>query len=990
MSELLNGIFECLDINSNTGLATEDSLQSMTPFQRLFYTQVHEKIGIDAVYFLRDANGCAKVPLIYFSVIQKYDAKQVAELHRLSWNLGEAPLLFVVTPDEILIYNNYETPQAVENGNLDPTAGIIETLNLTNGLASQRLALQKYHRSLLESGEYWRQSMTRFDAQSRVDATLMSNLRIMRRTLINQISKRCDKSKETITSVVHSLLSRSIFIKYLEERKDSNGETVFPQGFYSNFLESAKQYTDVLNSKEATYSLFRTLKEKFNGDTLQVSEVEIEIITQNDLDELRTFILGDSELESKQLSLWPFYSFDIIPIQLISSIYELFFHLSDEDDEKGTYYTPLHLVNLVMDEVYPWEGEYKDTSFFDPSCGSGIFLVEAYRRLVCRWMAQNDIHSITCNQLNFLLKNSIFGVDINEEAIRVASFSLSLAMCDFLDPRSIWDKLSFPRLLDNNLISSDFFDEDKSFNNRRYDVIVGNPPWQSNITGKTKEYLKKANRVIGDKQIAQAFSIKCSELCKQNGIICLLMPSKGLLFNRSDKSRTYRTNLFSDNNILAIINLSLYRKFLFDHASGPAAAIIYTPKKEEINQPIVYCTPKPIYTIEDIRKFSIDPTDICRIPRDIIDDDRIWKIAMWGAPRDLELIGKMQSTFAPMSSFIEENHMTTAEGFKRGNRKHQCCDFEGLPLVEAKSFKPYYVSSDELPIVDFDDFECIVKNAREIFAAPHLIIKQSHKNGTFLSEVLDYDAVFNHSLLGVHGNINKLKYLSVIIGSRVFSYYHILTNRKWLVERDELEAGDIWQTPIPKPNNAELTEACNIFDKLVNSPKENYLLEQFARNMYRLKEYECYQIDDVIDYVYDYFKNKKRSVSFSRPSIDIYKLYYASVKGVLTRTFGTGVGFSGDLYFGDAPLSVLVLNVEHPTTKDLNVITNNDQLNEILLNLDRSLVDNQQMVFVRRNLRIYQREKIFIVKPAQRKYWTYSAACRDADEIFEDISKAWR
>ena len=253
MSELLNGIFECLDINSSTGLASEDSLRSMSPFQRLFYTQVHEKIGIDAVYFLRDANGIAKVPLIYFSIIQKYDAKEVAELHRLSWNLGEAPLLFVVTPDEILIYNNYEAPRAVEDGNLDPTAGIIETLSLTDGLASQRLALQKYHRSLLESGEYWRQSMTRFDAQGRVDATLMSNLRIMRRTLINQISKRCDKSKETITSVVHSLLSRSIFIKYLEERKDSNGETVFPQGFYSNFLESAKQYTDVLNSKEATY-----------------------------------------------------------------------------------------------------------------------------------------------------------------------------------------------------------------------------------------------------------------------------------------------------------------------------------------------------------------------------------------------------------------------------------------------------------------------------------------------------------------------------------------------------------------------------------------------------------------------------------------------------------------------------------------------------------------------------------------------------------------
>lgn len=990
MSELLNGIFNCLDINSTTGLATEDSLQSMTPFQRLFYTQVHEKIGIDAVYFLRDVNGIAKVPLIYFSVIQKYDAKQVAELHRLSWNLGEAPLLFVVTPDEILIYNNYETPKAVDNGNLDPTAGVIETLHLTNGLASQRLALQKYHRSLFESGEYWRKSKTRFNAQSRVDATLIANLRIMRKTLINQISKRCDKSKETITSVVHSLLCRSIFIKYLEERKDSNGETIFPQGFYSNFLGSAKQYTDVLNNKEATYNLFRTLKEKFNGDTLQVSEVEIEIISQNDLDELRTFIVGDSELESKQLALWPLYSFDIIPIQLISSIYELFFHLSDEDDEKGTYYTPLHLVNLVMDETYPWEGEYKDTSFFDPSCGSGIFLVEAYRRLVCRWMTQNDVRTIDCDQLNLLLKNSIFGVDINEEAIRVASFSLSLAMCDFLDPRSIWDKLSFPRLLDNNLISSDFFDEDNLFNNRRYDVIVGNPPWQSNITGKTKAYLKKVNRIISDKQIAQAFSIKCPELCKQNGIICLLMPSKGLLFNRSDKGKTYRANLFANNNVLAIINLSVYRKFLFDHASGPATAIIYTPKKEEINQPIVYCTPKPNYTIEDIRKFSIDPTDICRIPCDLIDDDRIWKIAMWGAPRDLELIGKMQSTFAPMTSFIEENHMITAEGFKRGNRKHKCYDFKGLPLVEVKSFKPYYVSSDELPTVDFDDFECIVKNARKIFAAPHLIIKQSHKNGTFLSEVLDYDAVFNHSILGVHGDINKLKYLSVIIGSRVFSYYHILTNRKWLVERDELEAGDIWQTPIPSPSDAEIEEACEIFDELVISPTKKEKAEQFVRHMYRLKEYERYQIDDVIDYVYDYFKNKQRSVSFKRPSADAYKLYYSSIAEILTNTFGTGTNLFGDLYFGDAPLTVLVLNVGQQTAKGLNIITNNDQLNEILLSLDNSLVDNQKMVFVRRNLRIYQQDKIYIVKPSQCKYWTYSAACRDADEIFEDVSKTWR
>lgn len=89
-------------------------------------------------------------------------------------------------------------------------------------------------------------------------------------------------------------------------------------------MESAKCYTDVLNSKDATYCLFNSLKEKFNGDTLQVAEIETEIITQKDLDELRTFILGDSELESKQLALWPFYSFDIIPIRRVKTTSKLF------------------------------------------------------------------------------------------------------------------------------------------------------------------------------------------------------------------------------------------------------------------------------------------------------------------------------------------------------------------------------------------------------------------------------------------------------------------------------------------------------------------------------------------------------------------------------------------------------------------------------------------------------------------------------------------
>lgn len=146
----------------------------------------------------------------------------------------------------------------------------------------------------------------------------------------------------------------------------------------------------------------------------------------------------------------------------------------------------------------------------------------------------------------------------------------------------------------------------------------------------------------------------------------------------------------------------------------------------------------------------------------------------------------------------------------------------------------------------------------------------------------------------------------------------------------------------------------------------------------------------IIDYVYDYFKKKQHSVSFERPNTGAYKLYYDSISEVLTNTFGSSTRLTGDLYFGDAPLSVLVLNVGQQNDADPNFVKNNDRLNEILLSLDSALADKQKMVFIRRNLRIYQPNRIFIIKPSQRKYWTYSAACRDADEIFEDVSKAWR
>ena len=566
---MLGSIFKALDLNYENGLA-DITVENMPVYQKQFFNMTKEKLGIDAVYFLRDTDGIPRTPLIYFTAMDSYDKDTIAELHRLAWNLGEAPLLFVVTPEHLLIYNNYEAPRK-KDGTLDAAIGLLDTINLVNNLEAERQLMQ-YHRLKLETGEFWRENEYRFDVKTRVDTTLMNNLRIMRRALIIQIINRIAKDRlndKQLVSIVHALLGRSILTKYLEERKDKDGNTVFPVGFFSKFKEGSTKYADLLDDKESTYKLFNELAEHFNGDMFPLVNQEYEIITQADLLELKHFMLGTANFENQQLALWPLYSFNVIPIQLISSIYELFFHLKvdDKNAKDGTYYTPYHLVEMLMDEVLPWEGLYSEKKILDPSCGSGIFLVEAYRRLVGKWMYSEKIPSITNEKLDEIMRKCIYGVDKNEEAIRIASFSLSLVMCDYLEPRSIWETLTFPRLLGYNLFCNDFFNDGK-FQEQKYDIIIGNPPWESKLTSDASNYIIETKYPIGDNQIAQAFTWKAGELCSAHGVVCLLMPSKGFLFNRSDKNIAYRKSFFEKFNVSVIINYSIFRKVLFEHATG--------------------------------------------------------------------------------------------------------------------------------------------------------------------------------------------------------------------------------------------------------------------------------------------------------------------------------------------------------------------------------------------------------------------------------------
>ncbi len=225
---------------------------------------------------------------------------------------------------------------------------------------------------------------------------------------------------------------------------------------------NSKTFNDVLRNRKFLELLedLNDPKEGFNGNIFEWSEEHKQILKGLDLSILADLLDTNKSLKSKQGELfpnWRYFEFKYIPVELISRLYEEFLASTDDpkitQEEKkkkeGTFYTPSHLVKLLIDEVLPLK-KYEDIDLdnykiLDPSCGSGIFLVIAFKRLVQIWRLQHNMKIPDKHDLKKILKN-IFGIDKEEQAVQLASFSLCLALCNELEPLEIIQNLKFDDL----------------------------------------------------------------------------------------------------------------------------------------------------------------------------------------------------------------------------------------------------------------------------------------------------------------------------------------------------------------------------------------------------------------------------------------------------------------------------------------------------------------------------------------------------------------
>jgi len=421
----------------------------------------------------------------------------------LAWNFSRSPMLVTVEPHLLRAWTCCEAPV----DDLFSGSVVHELRADTLASAGQRsvssAAASALHWINLVSGQFFRENEKRFRRDQRADQTLLDNLRFVRARL-RDTGLRSD-------DVCHDLLARIIFIQFLFDRKDSSGNAALTPGKLEWLKEQGilkakhEGFSSILGDYEETYRFFRWLNGRFNGDLFpgkgktelereQAWQAEKRHVKSKHLEILEQFVSGQLDMPRGQRCLWRQYAFDAIPLEFISSIYEAF--VSERARAGGIYYTPPHLVDFMLDRVLPWNGPEWDLKVLDPACGSGVFLVKAFQRLIHRWRNAHPNEDVRSDTLRRLLERNLFGVDKDPHAVRVASFSLYLAMCDEIDPRHYWTQVKFPPMRGKRLINADFFDESRAGVNTHqdaasFDRVIGNAPWGGDpVTGHARRWAK--------------------------------------------------------------------------------------------------------------------------------------------------------------------------------------------------------------------------------------------------------------------------------------------------------------------------------------------------------------------------------------------------------------------------------------------------------------------------------------------------------------------
>lgn len=951
-------------------------------------------LGADKCYF---ADG---KPAMLFMDVRNFDEQETQKIARVlhkAWNYRKVLLLMVCGEFEVRVYNCYTKPlyfSSEKKINLDKALLCSAAYDDVERI---RMVADCFSKLAIDNGTVWNTDnsfVKKIELKNRVDAYLVCCL--------NDTTEMLSKMGLT-NDVIHALLLRSLFILFLEDKGSAK-----EAGLYERIMPTANSYFDVLESKTATYALFKEVNIHFNGNITPIVEGEIESVCEEHLKVIRKcFYDGDLSGQEKLFGDWRLFKFDVIQIQLLSEIYEHFL-MQSKKKERGQYYTPANLVDLILSEKMPIAEDTPIKPVLDPTCGSGIFLVNSFKRIVKIWRLQHKGGNPDFNTLKQLLLDNIYGIEIDETAVKVAAFSLYLALIDELDPKTLWieDDYQLPYLIhsdgnDNkhqgwNLWCMDAIVPSEDFKLPEIGLLVGNPPFGTKIESQSiKNYLNEQKFAH---EMVLAFMHLATKLCPR-GEISLVCNFK-IFTNTNGKYQKFREWLMKETYVEKIYNFSIFRNAvenyggsLFATAVAPVAVVYYTltlPKRP--SDVLAYWAPKTYVKSNVVDGIVIDNADLKFLPRILCSDPQtnIWKLGMWGNSNVHRLLQRLSYLPSLKQAFEEEDGWIVGKGL---NCDSSHPDIQPAYLVNLDAIDSFYTEKQWVKA----NRKFYRKPKEGLFNTPYVLLKEMARSTGMVCCLYDGIALSTTSTFVFnHPDENTKIILTAFLNSKLANSLLFWTSSTWGIERDRLQKDEILALPSPfhvlsedvKCRLLDLVARITELKKFPLKQEDTFLVDEINELFYEafaMTPEERILVEDAMKFDMDLFYKERNSEALKR-AFTTEVTQYAEMLGKELNTFMDGqISVSIKVYeanVGDALRMVVLKFGEDATISTVKV----ENLHSMLRTLKRGLISRKSyQLYVQKVLKYYDGDTITLVKPNSKRYWTRTQAMDDAAVILSDI-----
>ena len=892
-----------------------------------------------SVFFEAGRNGRSPVAqALVFGSQGPADDTEFAELHKRLWSWGGVPLIYRKTPGLIQLFRCAHKPDFVSStGKI--VCNPIKTLQIAATIASNEAW---WDASQLRNGTLWDDpavceqmlSAKKTAQKSLVDAVKQLNFELNKRNILKKHLRR-------------KLLILSLLISYLEERG------VFLPDYFEQFLRGAKNFFEVLKNGEALTRLLANLEERFNGRIFVLNDDDCESLKNNtQLDRFARLVEGREQLGG-QLTLWQLYSFKDLAVELISHIYQIFVKDSD-----SSVYTPPFLVRLMLEESLSWERldrlEQQNEIILDPSCGSGVFLVEAYKRLVLHWRSRNEWKRPDDTVLKGLLQK-VHGIDLEEGAVELAAFSLMYSalrragarghpcQCQAIPAPIGKISASFLLLLRSGTKT------DKTVRGGRH----GKSTFTSTLRtpGEKQSYRRylAAHGPLPDKQLAYLFLHEAMGMLAEFGTLSMLQ-QYNFLYNQ--KSLGFRRAFIEKWDVREILDfISVRGLFKKGGADTKVIVVVATATTPSPDRELLHATFRRSGRADAEQGFDIDYFDLHWLPRDLaLNNDGVWRADLLGGGRVLGFVDRLK-TMRTIGQYTRKPGWDVGEGFIVGKKgaHTKAPHITGKALLEPRHLKET-ASLTGLETVKATRFKSSYTKAR--FQSPIVLIHE-HENLTARAFLTGY-YTYKHKIIGISapgadaekiGNIASW-FKEVARPLQAFVTAGGMTT--FTQKASWVGLNDIKALPYPVDRKLDLSKNEQILvDDIVD----------YYRDLIRLGEDSAAMKECNRSALANYSRVYMRQINAVYKSNPLQSVESQTWPGIFCQAFAFG---NGEVDWKSA-----------------------DQLRN---KLDGLLHEKRgTTLHVTRVARIYDGSYVFLLKPDRLRYWLRSVALRDADETLSEL-----